>query len=116
MDETELTKLESKIYIFSVDVFSFTKTLLNQNITNSYTTGLLKTSNQLYSTFLDLVDNHINENKQVIHSNCIQLANNCAEFLNNIEVKGSLLNERVDLLIEAKELTRILEKLELKWD
>jgi len=114
MDEAAISKLESKIYIFSVDIFSFVKTLMNQNITNSFTVGLLNASNKLYSNFLDLIDIQTNKSKSEIHKDCIELADHCAEFLKNIEVKGSLLNERVDLLIEAKELSRILKELQLK--
>jgi len=110
MDEEGLTRFESKIYAFSVEVFSFVKTLMNQNVTNPNTSGLLKSSNQLYSYFLDLIDNHSDENKALVKKKCIDLASHCAEYLKKIEVKGNLLNERVNLLIEAKELTKSLEQ------
>lgn len=111
MKEEELAKIESKIYIFSVDVYSFVKTLQDQNITNSNISGLFKESGQLYSSFLDLFENHIMKDKQVILNTCIDLSRSCAEKLSKIEVSGSNLNERVDLLIEVKEISRILEKL-----
>jgi|GEM_PF-4391792 len=111
MEESELAKIESKIYIFSVDVYSFVKTLHKQNITNSSINSLLKDSGQLYTNFLDLFENHIKKDKQVAINTCIDLSKLCAEKLSNIELSGSNLNERVDLLIEAKEIIRILEKL-----
>ena len=111
MKEEELAKLESKIYIFSVDVFSFIKTLMDNNITNKNTQGLFNDSSLMYSTFIDLLDDRGLENKSSILSKCIELAISSAGFLTNIEVKGSHLNERVDLLIEVKEILRFLEKL-----
>jgi hypothetical protein len=111
MNEEELTRLESKIYIFSVNVFSFIKTLMEHNIANKDTQGLFDASSKLYTEFLNLFDNHGVKNKLSVFSKCRELANSSAVHLTNIEVKGSLLNERVDLLIEAKEILRFLEKL-----
>jgi len=114
MNGEELAKLESKIYIFSVDVFSFIKTLMDQGITNKDTQGLFEASSQLYAEFLNLFDNHVPKNKNSAYLKCIELANSSATYLTNIEVKGNLLNERVDLLIEAKEILRFLEKLKVE--
>jgi hypothetical protein len=114
MNEEELTKLESKIYIFSVDVFSFIKTLINNNFTNENTTGLLNASNLLYSKFLDLLEISLGKNKHSVLKECLALSESCAVFLNKIEVKDNLLNERIDLLIEAKEIVRKLQQLDFQ--
>lgn len=109
MSEEEYKKLESRIYAFSVDVFSFVKTLINQNQSNQHTKGLLAGSNQLYSLFLDLIDNQGNVIVEVL-SKCVQICNNCSTFLENIKVEQKLLNEKVDLTIETNELGRQLNK------
>ena len=114
MNEEELKKLESKIYIFSVDVFSFIKTLMDKNIISNDTQGLFNASSQLYSEFVDFMDDFRKVNRAAIFSKCFELANLSANHLEKIEVKGALLNERVDLLIEIKEIIRNLEKLDFK--
>jgi len=111
MNDEELTKLESKIYIFSVNVFSFIKTLMDENITNENTRELFSVSSKLYSEFVSLLDDTgSKKDKSSVYISCIAMANASAEHLSKIDVKGALLNERVDLLIEAKEIIRILEK------
>lgn len=110
MKEEQLSKLESKIYIFSVDVFSFVKTLLDMNITNSDTTGLLKSSNLLYTKFLDVFENQPS-NFDTSISACLELSAKCSGFLEKIEVEKKLLNEKIDLIIESKEIVTALEKI-----
>jgi len=108
MNENEFKKLESRIYAFSVDVFSFVKTLINKNLANQYSKGLLDGANKLYGDFLDVFDNQDNMDSALL-KNCIYQAESCSNFLGSIEVEKALLNEKVDLTIEANELARLLK-------
>lgn len=108
MNEGEFKKLESRVYAFSVDVFSFVKTLINKNLANQHSKNLLDNANKLYGDFLDVFDNQDVIDEQSLKK-CIQLAEVCSNLLGNIEVEKALLNEKVDLTIEANELTRILK-------
>ncbi|MDF1546306.1 MAG: hypothetical protein P1P88_00700 [Bacteroidales bacterium] len=109
MREDEYKKLESRIYGFSVNVFSFVKTLINQNQSDQHTKGLLSGSNQLYALFLDVIDSQEDRVTEIL-SKCVQICSNCSTFLENIKVEKKLLNEKVDLTIEANELGRQLNK------
>ena len=110
MREDLLTKLESKIYIFSVDVFSFVKTLADRNISNPNTTALTKTSNRLYTKFLDIFESAPGDLKKIV-SECREMASECAIILDKIEVEKKMLNERIDLLIESKEILKQLDEI-----
>ena len=111
MTEEEFRKLETRVYAFSVDVFSFVKTLIDKKLSNEESRLLLNTSNQLYSTFLDVYDHKEGVNPIVV-TRCEQLAGICSNYLSKIEVQKQLLNEKVDLTIESNELNRIFKKID----
>lgn len=108
MTEQELEKLESRIYAFSVDVFSFVKTLIDSGQANEHSKMLLNDSNKLYSEFLQTLD--LERKPDNVIENCMHLANNCSDFLSKIEVTHSILNRKTDLIIESKEISRILKE------
>ena len=109
MTEEDYKKLESRIYAFSVDVFSFVKTLIDDGRASEHSRMLLDTANQLYSTFIDALntDGELNE---ILITRCEQLVDSCADYFEKIEVNKNQLNEKVDLTIEAKEISRELRK------
>ncbi len=107
MTEEDFKKLESRIYAFSVDVFSFVKTLIDNGLASEYSRMLLDTSNQLYSTFIDVFDS-AGEYNRIVVKRCEQLSDSCSDYLTKIEVGKKYLNEKVDLNIESKEISRKL--------
>lgn len=109
MTEDEFKKLESRIYAFSVDVFSFAKTLMDNGQASEQSRMLLNTSNQLYTVFLDAFDKS-GELDLIVAKRCEQLSDSCSDYLSEIEVSKKNLNEKVDLTIEAKEISRTLRK------
>lgn len=109
MTEEEYKKQESRIYAFSIDVFSFVKTLIDLGLASENSRMLLDTANQLYANFIDALGNDGELNKIVI-TRCEQLADSCSDYLSKIEVGEKHLNEKVDLTIEAKEISRKLRE------
>jgi excinuclease UvrABC helicase subunit UvrB len=107
MTEDDFKKHESRIYAFSVDVFSFVKTLIDAGLASEHSRMLLDTANQLYSSFIDAIDNN-RELDRIVVSRCEQLSESCSDYLTKIEVGKKYLNEKVDLTIEAKEISRVL--------
>jgi hypothetical protein len=53
----------------------------------------------------------IEKGKKPDFSHCIAEAVECSSILHNIELSGKLLNEKVDLQIEANEILRKLKQL-----
>jgi hypothetical protein len=108
MDEEKLRKLEFKVYRFSVNVFSFVKTLANRNEAITVGNQLLNLANEMYGTLADMLDSYEGGNKAIDFSSIQANSEVCKDLLQTIEVSGILINEKVDLLIEAHEISQKL--------
>jgi hypothetical protein len=104
-------KLELKIYGFSVNVYSFVKTLIEKKISDKNTKALLNEANKLYSSYLDILEAIDKGNNSPDKSECIQISGECITLFQNIELTGAILNEKVDLAIEANEILRKLKEI-----
>jgi hypothetical protein len=111
MEQHLLEKMELKIYSFSVNVFSFVKSLKDKNVSDEVSNSLLNKANSLYSGFLDFMDAENISGKTVKPDFCIKMAEECCGLLKNIQPDSILLNEKVDLAIEANEIYRKLKEL-----
>ena len=100
--------LELKIYGFSINVFSFVKSLEKLNFLKSETSEMAKISNSLYLKFLDYEDAKNNSDKIKELEDCVKISLRCFELFKNADFKDVLLNEKVDLTIEASEISKIL--------
>ena len=100
--------LELKIYRYSINVFSFVKSLEKLNFSNSQTKLMAQTSNSLYSKFIDYEDAKDNESIIKNLEACVEISLKCFELFKNSDFKDLLLNEKVDLTIEASEISKIL--------
>jgi hypothetical protein len=109
--EELLNKLEFKIYRFSVNVFSFVKTLIEKKLSNQYSEALLVKANDLYSSYVNLLDSFENEGVVSGLFGIIEKSENCVTLFQDIELTGSILNEKVDLAIEAFEISKQLKEL-----
>jgi hypothetical protein len=111
MDEKKLKSLEFKIYRFSVNVFSFVKTLIEKKLSSQYSEALLNKANDLYSSYVNVIGKADgSESLQGILS-IIKKSEECVAIFQDIELRGSILNEKVDLAIEAFEITEKLKEL-----
>jgi len=100
--------LELKIYRFSINVFSFVKSLEKLEFSNNQTRLMAQTSNSLYSQFIDYEDAKDNETIKKNLEACVEISLKCFELFKNTDFKDILLNEKVDLTIEASEISKIL--------
>ncbi|MBN1251337.1 MAG: hypothetical protein JXR51_16030 [Bacteroidales bacterium] len=100
--------LELKIYRFSINVFSFVKSLDKVNISNSQTQTMAELSNSLYSKFTDYEDAENQELKSKYLEECVKISLQCFELFKKVDFKDALLNEKVDLTIEASEISKTL--------
>jgi len=103
----ETNELELKIYRFSVNVFSFVKSLDKLNVSKSLTKDILNSSNLLYSKFLEYVDTKDRDVMSKLEE-CVKISLRCFELFKNADFNDVLLNEKVDLTIEASEISKIL--------
>ena len=99
--------LELKIYRFSINVFSFVKSLEQIKISKNLTKDILNKSNSLYSKFLEYLDANEKDVKKELEE-CVKISLQCFELFKNADFKDTLLNEKVDLTIEASEISKIL--------
>lgn len=106
-----LKKLESMIYAFSVNILSFVKSLSDKNIASQNEKDLLNSANELYSLYLDILKNIEKGNNNPDIKDCILKSEKCASLIKNFELSGILLNEKVDLAIEANEILRLLRQI-----
>jgi hypothetical protein len=111
MNDELVQKLEQKIYAFSVDVFSFVKTLINRKIADGNAKGLLNAANSLYASYLDVMELYEKAETEFDFSSCMVKAEECIDFMKNMELTGALLNEKVDLAIEAGSILAKLREL-----
>jgi len=107
MDLESFKKLELKIYSFSVNVFSFVKTLSNKNIATHKEKELLGNANQLYCLFLVELEKMEAGISPDLES-CVKSIENCITLIKDYELSGILLNEKVDLAIDANQILRSL--------
>jgi hypothetical protein len=104
-------QLEFKIYRFSVNVFSFVKTLIDKKLSNQYSEALLNKANDMYSSYVNLLDKFENEGNIQDLPNIITKSEECVAYFKEIELTGPILNEKVDLAIEAYEISKQLKQL-----
>jgi hypothetical protein len=110
MDEKLVHSLEFKIYRFSVNVFSFVKTLIEKKLSDKYSDILLNKANDLYSSYVNMLESDNIESLPNI-STILKKSDECVAIFQNIELKGAILNEKVDLAIEAFEISKKLKEL-----
>ena len=104
-----LQSIELKVYAFSINVFSFVKTLDKAKKTNEHTNILLNLANSFYTNFLAAVEAKGEyEQKSFIEESKVQ-AKKCLSILQSFETENKFLNEKVDLTIEIAELIKKIE-------
>ncbi len=102
--------LETQIYFFTINVFSFSKTLQKNN--SFLTPEILKIANQLYSTFIELLDLENQNDIKKDLKKCISLAKTSHSMFMDFDCeKKELINEKANLQIENSLIIRKLELL-----
>ncbi len=76
--------LELKIYRFSINVFSFVKSLEQLNISIKLAKNILAKSNLLYSKFLDYIDADEKDLKKELEG-CVKISLQCFELIKNAD-------------------------------
>jgi hypothetical protein len=109
MSIEQFIKLELKIYSFSINIFSFVKSLSDKKIAGQNEKKLLNSANDLYSIFLDELEHVEKGNEKADFAKCIIRSEECVSLMKNYELSGLHLNEKVDLAIEANEILRSLK-------
>jgi hypothetical protein len=111
MDEKLIQGLEFKIYRFSINVFSFVKTLIEKKLSNQYSEALLNKANDLYSSYVNMLESIEKSKSSPDFHPLLKKSQECEALFPNIELTGAILNEKVDLAIEAFEISKKLKEL-----
>jgi len=106
---TDLQDIELKAYAFSINMFSFVKTLEKAGKADNTTTYLLNLANSFYTNYLAAVDAKSEYERKVFLEESKNIAEECLSVLQSFETENKFLNEKVDLIIEIAELNKNIE-------
>lgn len=100
---------EVKVYAFSINVFSFVKSMQDAGHDNILLQIVLQSAKDFYDSFLDYVDEEDEIFKENILENCLNFARKSFDVLQNMKVPDEFLNEKVDLVIDVAGLIKKIE-------
>ncbi len=102
--------LSNQLYFFSINVVGFVKSLQKASLQTPQSIALIKSAGDLSMQFMDIDDitEETEQKKRVVL--CLQRSKECLKLLQEIQVQNkNLLNEKVDLTIEAANILKTFE-------
>lgn len=106
---TDLQDIELKVYAFSINVFSFVKTLEKAGKANDAISYILNAANSFYANYLAAIEAKGKHEQNVFLGESKKNAEECLNGLQSFETDKRFLNEKVDLIIEIAELKKNID-------
>ena len=109
--KNDISALKKKTYTYSIDVLSFAKSLKKSKIKLKHLTAIIETAANITESIRKI--NDLNDKNQIVGllKKSSKFADNNLKKLQKFECKGSLLNEKTDLIIETWSLIESLKSL-----
>ena len=103
-----LSKLESLIYNYSINIIGFNMTLKKANLNNQITSEIVNMAGALNTIMMDSLEFEGRElNLQI--GQCIKITDSIQALLNKLEFEGKCDDEKTKLQIETTEILKSLE-------